>query len=280
MRSRYTAYALGDGDHLFRTWHPRTRTDDAAPDPRVRWTGLEVLDVVAGGPDDAEGVVEFRARWVSHDDGPVRRGELHERSRFARRAGRWVYVEAEKQATSPGYRGARDGGAQDERMAGDYEVKEGDRSVATFARSSWRGGGCCTSTGGPTRCGPNPWATSYTMVDDGGRPGRVGGAGRPQGLDRRVRRHDPPVPPARRCGAPRRSCRSGASGSARSGAPACGSGDAHRRPARTAAAGRALRARGRADHLGPRGGRLVTAPLLVGHEVRRRVHLRDRSARA
>jgi len=95
MRSRYTAYALGDGDHLFRTWHPRTRTDDAAPDPRVRWTGLEVLDVVAGGPDDAEGVVEFRARWVSHDDGPVRRGELHERSRFVRRAGRWVYVEAD-----------------------------------------------------------------------------------------------------------------------------------------------------------------------------------------
>ena len=29
MRSRYTAYVLGDGDHLFRTWHPRTRTDDA-----------------------------------------------------------------------------------------------------------------------------------------------------------------------------------------------------------------------------------------------------------
>ncbi|MCB1240613.1 MAG: SEC-C domain-containing protein, partial [Tetrasphaera sp.] len=22
MRSRYTAYAMGSGDHLFRTWHP------------------------------------------------------------------------------------------------------------------------------------------------------------------------------------------------------------------------------------------------------------------
>ena len=82
MRSRYTAYVLGDGDHLFRTWHPRTRTDDADPDPRVRWEGLEVLDVVDGGADDAEGVVEFRARWVSADDGPTRRGELHERSRL------------------------------------------------------------------------------------------------------------------------------------------------------------------------------------------------------
>jgi SEC-C motif-containing protein len=95
MRSRYTAYALRDGDHLFRTWHPRTRTDDAEPDPRVRWERLEVLDVVAGGVDDDEGVVEFRARWVSADDGPTRRGELHERSRFTRRAGRWVYLGGE-----------------------------------------------------------------------------------------------------------------------------------------------------------------------------------------
>ena len=96
MRSRYTAYVLGDGDHLFRTWHARTRTADADPDPRVRWVGLRVLDVVAGGPDDADGVVEFRARWVSADDGPLRRGELHERSRFVRRGGRWVYLEAEE----------------------------------------------------------------------------------------------------------------------------------------------------------------------------------------
>ncbi len=95
MRSRYTAYVLGNGAHLFRTWHARTRPDDATPDPRVRWVGLEVLGVVGGGPDDDEGVVEFRARWVSVDDGPVRRGELHERSRFARRAGRWHYVDGE-----------------------------------------------------------------------------------------------------------------------------------------------------------------------------------------
>ena len=39
--------------------------------------------MVGGGLDDADGVVEFRATWVSRDDGPVRRGELHERSRFA-----------------------------------------------------------------------------------------------------------------------------------------------------------------------------------------------------
>lgn len=95
MRSRYTAYAVGSGDHLFRSWHARTRPDDVEPDDRVRWVGLEVVDVVAGERDDTEGVVEFRASWVSDDDGPTRRGEVHERSRFTRRAGRWVYVDAE-----------------------------------------------------------------------------------------------------------------------------------------------------------------------------------------
>jgi SEC-C motif-containing protein len=95
MRSRYTAYATGHGDHLFRTWHGRTRPDDATPDPRVRWVGLTVLDVVDGGAGDVEGVVEFRALWVRDDEGPVRRGEVHERSRFTRRGGRWVYVDAE-----------------------------------------------------------------------------------------------------------------------------------------------------------------------------------------
>ena len=93
MRSRYTAYVLGDGDHLFRTWHPRTRPDDTVPDDRVRWVGLDVLGVAGGGRDDPEGLVEFRASWVSDDDGPPRRGELHERSRFVRRAGRWVYLD-------------------------------------------------------------------------------------------------------------------------------------------------------------------------------------------
>ena len=63
MRSRYSAYAVGDLDHVFRTWHPRTRPDDLAQDPGLTWTGLEILDVVAGGAEDDEGEVEFRAHF-------------------------------------------------------------------------------------------------------------------------------------------------------------------------------------------------------------------------
>jgi SEC-C motif-containing protein len=88
MRSRYAAYAVGHLDHVFRTWHPRTRPDDLTL-PAVAWLGLEVVRVQDGGPGDDTGVVEFRAR--SRDAG----GEhvMHETSSDVRRAGRWVYVD-------------------------------------------------------------------------------------------------------------------------------------------------------------------------------------------
>lgn len=88
MRSRYTAYAVGDLDHLFRTWHPRTRPVDLTSDPDLIWTGLEVLSV-RDGEDDGE--VTFRAHWRWSGQA----GALHERSTFVRRAGRWVYTEGE-----------------------------------------------------------------------------------------------------------------------------------------------------------------------------------------
>ena len=96
MRSRYSAYALTDADHLFRTWHPRTRPEHVLGTPGTTWTGLEILDVVDGGPDDATGIVEFRASYVE-PAGPGAGtsgvpGVLHERSTFERRAHRWVYV--------------------------------------------------------------------------------------------------------------------------------------------------------------------------------------------
>ena len=86
MRSRYAAFVLGEVDHLFRTWHPRTRpaglVEDGLDTSRT-WTGLDVLD-------HGEDWVEFDAHYTV---GGVA-GVQHERSRFERRAGRWVYVDA------------------------------------------------------------------------------------------------------------------------------------------------------------------------------------------
>ncbi|MDW4572324.1 YchJ family metal-binding protein [Microbacterium sp. M3] len=91
MRSRYTAFVVGDARHLAGTWHPGTRPDDLALDPAQRWTGLEILATEGGGPGDARGTVEFRAAWRWGRE----RGELHERSRFVRQSGRWWYLDGE-----------------------------------------------------------------------------------------------------------------------------------------------------------------------------------------
>ena len=80
MRSRYSAFATGDEDHIFRTWHPRTRPPGPYVDPTVRWLGLEIID--ASGDD-----VEFIASYEG--------GAVHERSHFQKRAGRWFYVDGE-----------------------------------------------------------------------------------------------------------------------------------------------------------------------------------------
>lgn len=89
MRSRYTAFARGDAEHLRRTWHPDTRPAVLELDGALRWTGLEIVVRSGGGLFDTEGVVEFRAH---HREGP-RTGVLHERSRFVRESGRWFYLD-------------------------------------------------------------------------------------------------------------------------------------------------------------------------------------------
>lgn len=91
MRSRYSAYAVGAVDHLFRTWHPRTRPAEVSPDEGLVWTALEVLDVHESDQGETNGVVEFRAYWTWQGQA----GVLHERSRFENRAGRWVYVDGD-----------------------------------------------------------------------------------------------------------------------------------------------------------------------------------------
>ncbi|WP_307837636.1 YchJ family protein [Actinoplanes couchii] len=87
MRSRFSAYALDNSSHVLATWHPETRPETIENDPGLRWTRLEVVDRSGGGVFDAEGTVEFRARYVEGG----RPGILAEKSRFVRHDGRWVY---------------------------------------------------------------------------------------------------------------------------------------------------------------------------------------------
>lgn len=89
MRSRFTAFALGDEAHLLATWHPETRPESCPLDPGTRWLYLTIDDVVAGTPFHTAGTVAFTAVYRDADG----RGELHERSAFERVDGRWYYVD-------------------------------------------------------------------------------------------------------------------------------------------------------------------------------------------
>jgi SEC-C motif-containing protein len=91
MRSRYSAYVVGAVDYILDTHDPRTR--DATRDDIEKWSkssewlGLTVVSTEGGGPDDADGIVEFKARFFDTQT------RTHwERSSFRRHEGRWVYV--------------------------------------------------------------------------------------------------------------------------------------------------------------------------------------------
>src|SRR5690606_36179232 len=83
MRSRYTAYALGNEDYLLATWHASTRPAslDLPPPGQahgIRWLGLKVESHEPLSDSRAE--VVFTARY--REAGKAHR--LHERSRFVR----------------------------------------------------------------------------------------------------------------------------------------------------------------------------------------------------
>lgn len=91
MRSRFSAFARGDTDHLLRSWHPDTRPARLDLDDTVTWRRLQIVDTDAGGPTDSTGVVEFRAQYEQHG----RRQILHERSRFTRSGNTWYYLDGD-----------------------------------------------------------------------------------------------------------------------------------------------------------------------------------------
>ncbi|MEU9500668.1 MULTISPECIES: YchJ family protein [unclassified Streptomyces] len=90
MRSRYSAFAVGDTGYLLRTWHPSTRPAALDLEPAQRWTRLEILGATGGSAFHTEGTVEFRAHYTLHGHADSQ----HEHSRFVRQDGAWVYLDA------------------------------------------------------------------------------------------------------------------------------------------------------------------------------------------
>ncbi|WP_374483237.1 YchJ family protein [Zoogloea sp.] len=91
MRSRYTAFTLGNESYLRATWHPDFLPPDLhlAEDPPTKWLGLEVKRHAQQDADHA--IVEFVARYKIGG----RAHRLHETSRFVRIDGRWLYKDGD-----------------------------------------------------------------------------------------------------------------------------------------------------------------------------------------
>ncbi len=89
MRSRFSAFAIGDAEYLLASWHPSTRPASLDLDAGLRWYRLDILARTAGGPLDMSGTVEFEAFYKG-----TQRGSQREVSSFARENGHWFYLAA------------------------------------------------------------------------------------------------------------------------------------------------------------------------------------------
>ena len=93
MRSRYTAYALGNyGEYLLATWLPESSkglTAASLSEKSLEWVKLEIIN---SHQSDDEGTVEFKA-YYKNEDGEL--SILHEKSAFRRINRSWYYVEGD-----------------------------------------------------------------------------------------------------------------------------------------------------------------------------------------
>ena len=90
MRSRYCAFVLCNEQYLLTSWHPSSRPASIPFNSQQKWLGLRVIAASLTGNDSAE--VEFIARSRVSNAAAVRH---HERSRFVRENGRWLYVDGD-----------------------------------------------------------------------------------------------------------------------------------------------------------------------------------------
>lgn len=91
MRSRYSAFAMGDAAYLLRTWHPTSRPNKLVLDAGLIWKRLVIEASSGGGLGAHAGTVTFTA--IARD--AEGRHAQREHSRFLREQGSWFYVDGD-----------------------------------------------------------------------------------------------------------------------------------------------------------------------------------------
>ena len=95
MRSRYSAYAKCEVEHIVATTHPDQM--EYSDERSIRswsknstWEGLEIVSAKAGGPDDQEGEVEFIAHYSAKNG---MKKVHHELALFKKVDGAWRFFD-------------------------------------------------------------------------------------------------------------------------------------------------------------------------------------------
>lgn len=117
MRSRYSAFCQGNVDYLIETHHPNHSNADERKSlkgsvKQTQWTNLIVIKTQKGQRKDKTGTVEFVAAYRSltligiqnstgkdsstGEDSIDKVEQLHERSRFVREKGQWLYTDGDR----------------------------------------------------------------------------------------------------------------------------------------------------------------------------------------
>lgn len=86
MRSRFTAFAVGNSQYLLDTWDPETRPSELGLDVGIDFYRLDILETTGGGPFDSTGTVKFQAFYKG-----LTSGVQEEDSTFRKVNGAWVY---------------------------------------------------------------------------------------------------------------------------------------------------------------------------------------------
>ncbi|KZN58598.1 YchJ family protein [Pseudoalteromonas luteoviolacea] len=91
MRSRYSAYCVKNGEYIVSTYASEKRHEHTVEDILLFANQVEFvnLEVIHSDQDQSFQYVEFKASYIEDQQLEV----LHERSRFIKEGGKWMYLD-------------------------------------------------------------------------------------------------------------------------------------------------------------------------------------------
>lgn len=102
LRSRYTAFALGEIDYVLATHHTRTRHEVKREEiedwsRNSEWLGLKIVQTEAGQASDTQGTILFCAQYKQGDESH----DHWEQSYFEKEGGEWRFLDAKGVQAGP-----------------------------------------------------------------------------------------------------------------------------------------------------------------------------------